>query len=292
MRPTRHARTNITRSARNAGRSAPARGGRHQQNPSGVHFLARRSIIAGMVRSAGVGPGDLTVELGAGPGILTVPLAATGSRVLAVERDADFVARLTRRFADRPTVRIVHADLRSVLLPRRPFAVVANLPFSVTTAALRRLLGPVDTPLTGADLLIEWNQARRLTAARPRTMEAAWWAARFQLRITRRVPANSFSPAPRVDAAQLTIRPRRLDRQTLSTVRALLADAYQRPDASVEAVLGTVLPRRRAHRLARSTGISPPTRAGQIAAADWARLANHPEATRRSSPPGAGHPTQ
>jgi hypothetical protein len=31
--------------------------------------------------------------------------------------------------------------------------------------------------------------ARRLTAARPRELATAWWAARFELRLRRRVPA-------------------------------------------------------------------------------------------------------
>jgi 23S rRNA (adenine-N6)-dimethyltransferase len=37
----------------------------------------------------------------------------------------------------------------------------------------------------------------------------ARWAARYQMRLVRRVPAASFSPPPRADAAYLRIRPRR-----------------------------------------------------------------------------------
>jgi 23S rRNA (adenine-N6)-dimethyltransferase len=241
-------------------------------NPSGVHFLRDSSVIAGLVRSAGVGVGDLVVEFGAGPGVLTAALAGTGARVLAVERDAAFVRRLERRFAGR-AVRVVEADLRTVPLPRRAYRVVANLPFAVTTAALRRLLDPEPGVLAGADLIVEWGLARRITAAVPRDAGTAWWAARYELRIVRRVPAAAFSPAPRVAAAHLAIRPYPVDRRALRPLRELLRAAYRRPDRPAGAVLGTVVPKARAHRIARSTGISPPTPAGEVTARQWADLA-------------------
>ncbi|GAA4204394.1 ribosomal RNA small subunit methyltransferase A [Actinocatenispora rupis] len=244
---------------------------RTRENPSGVHFLRDRSVIAGLVRSAGVGPGDLVVEFGAGPGGITAALAGTGARVLAVERDEAFVRRLRRRFADGP-VRVVQEDLRRVPLPRRPYAVVANLPFAVGTAALRRLLDG-DAPLLGADLLVEWGFARRLTAAVPRDAGTAWWAARYELRIVRRVAPAAFSPAPRVAAAHLRIRPRAVDRRALRPLRAMLTAAYRRPGGTVAATLDAVVPRGRAHRLARSTGISPPAAAGTVTPEQWLALA-------------------
>jgi len=240
-------------------------------NPSGVHFLRDRTVIAGLLRSSGPGTGDLVVEFGAGPGVLTAALAGTGARIVAVERDAAFVARLRRRFAGKP-VTVVQDDLRRVRLPRRPFAVVANLPFAAGTATLRRLLGDRCVPLVGADLLVEWGFARRLTRPVPRDAETAWWAARYELRIARRVPAAAFSPAPRVAAAHLVVRPRTLDRRALPVLRALLTEAYRRPAAPLTAVLGAHVPGRRAHRIARSTGVAPP-RAGAVPPAEWARLA-------------------
>lgn len=133
----------------------------------------------------------------------------TGARVIAVERDPRFVSRLERRFADVPAVRVVEADARTVMLPRRPYAVVANIPYAISTALLRRLLDPEETGVRGADLIVEWGFAKRMTAASPRDLETAWWQVRFELRIAGRIPARCFSPAPSVDSAHLMIRRRR-----------------------------------------------------------------------------------
>lgn len=182
---------------------------RPPRNHHGFHVLRDPAVVRALVRSAGLGPGDLVLDLGAGPGALTVALARTGARVIAVERDPRLARRLARRTAADPAVRVVEADLRSVALPHRPFHVLANIPFATGTDLLHRLLEQHDRgrPLRGADLLVEWGFARRLTSA-PTDRTTARWQRRFHLDVARRVPARAFSPSPRVDAAHLVIRPR------------------------------------------------------------------------------------
>lgn len=176
-------------------------------NPVGAHFLTDRRLIGQLVDASGVGAGDLVLDLGAGYGALTGPLARAGARVIAIERDPRLAARLRRRFAAEPLVGVAEADLRQVPLPRRPFHVVASPPFGLTTFLCRRLLGDPAIRLTGAELILQWGAARWLASAQPRDAETARWAARYEMRLVRRVPAGSFAPPPGADAAYLTIRP-------------------------------------------------------------------------------------
>ena len=181
-------------------------------NPRGEHYLTDRRVIGEFVRSAGVGQGDLVFDLGAGFGALTGPLAATGARVIAVEIDPALAGRLRRRFAadDESLVSVVEADLRRIPLPRRPFSVVANPPFALTTWLCRRLLGDPAVKLAGADLMLEWGAAKGLAEAQAgsREREQSRWAARYEIKLVRRIPAASFSPVPAADAAHVSIRPR------------------------------------------------------------------------------------
>ncbi|ALG07594.1 rRNA adenine N-6-methyltransferase family protein [Kibdelosporangium phytohabitans] len=173
---------------------------------TGVHVLSAHAVIRRLIRSSGVGPDDLVIDFGAGPGTITAPLAATGARVLAVERDVAFVHRLTRRFADQPLVKVVHADLRTVPLPGRDFSVVANIPFALSTVLLRRLLNRRRRSLAAADLVVEWGFAQRIVAAR--TPETAKWSEKYELRVAGRIRRTDFRPVPRVDSAHLVIRRR------------------------------------------------------------------------------------
>jgi 23S rRNA (adenine-N6)-dimethyltransferase len=156
-----------------------------------------------------------------------------------------------------------------VPLPRRPYAVVANVPFAVSTALVRRLLHPASS-MTAADLLVEWGFGVRLARNCPRNAEEASWAAAYAISVASRVPAASFSPAPRVDAAHLVIR-----RTTALSrpLRQLIRRAFAEPRLPIAAAVGEIHPRKRAHRLLTSTGIDPPTPIATLTAPQWNRLA-------------------
>ena len=126
---------------------------RARHSARGQHFLRSSALAAELVRAAGIGRGDLVLDLGAGTGVLTRAIAGTGARVVAVELDPDLAASLRARFAD-----VIEADILTIELPRQPFRVVANLPFACGTAILRRLLDP-RAALVSADVILEWGLA-------------------------------------------------------------------------------------------------------------------------------------
>jgi 23S rRNA (adenine-N6)-dimethyltransferase len=246
-----------------SGRRPPA------PNPAGAHFLRDRELIAQLVRAAGAGEGRLVLDLGAGGGAITARLAAAGARVIAVEHDPRLAARLRRRFGRDPGVRVVEADLRRVPLPHREFLVVANPPFSVTTALCRRLLGDPEVPLAGAELILQQGAARWLASPRPRDAETAWWAARYEFRLARTVSAACFVPPPRVDAARLSVRPRAIvaSARGQQALRTMLRAAYRRPGTRADALLGG------RRRLLVRAAIDPAARATELTAEQWHRLA-------------------
>jgi 23S rRNA (adenine-N6)-dimethyltransferase len=134
----------------------------------GQNFLADRAVAARLVRAAGVRSSDLVVELGAGTGTLTVELAGRAGRVQAVEVDPVWAQHLRKRFARSGNMDVLEGDLLRVRLPTRPFRVVANMPFNLTTQLLRRLVDQPANGLLRAHLIVQWEVARK-RAGRPRT---------------------------------------------------------------------------------------------------------------------------
>ncbi len=131
---------------------------RPRPNHAGVHHLSCPRTLRAIVRSAALARGQLVYDLGAGPGTLTAALAATGARVVAVEREARFAATLRRRFDGDERVRVVEGDLRTVAIPRTA-RIVANLPFATSGAVVARLLDPPGAPAPAPTC--SWRRASR-----------------------------------------------------------------------------------------------------------------------------------
>jgi 23S rRNA (adenine-N6)-dimethyltransferase len=168
----------------------------------GWHQLDAR-WAARLVADAGIEPGAWVLDVGAGSGAITGPLAAAGYHVIAVEAHPGRAAQL-RRCPDRNVI-VVQADARRLRLPRRPYHVVANPPFGVTAALLRRIL-QTNSRLVSAHLVLQEQAARRW--AGPGAPGVRRWGRTFEISMGPRVPRSAFRPRPRVDARVLVIRRR------------------------------------------------------------------------------------
>jgi 23S rRNA (adenine-N6)-dimethyltransferase len=160
----------------------------------GWHRLAD-DWAARIVAAAGIKPGELVLDIGAGHGALTAPLIQAGARVVAVELHPGRAEALSSRF---PQITLVHADARTLRLPRQPFRVVASPPYGITADLLALLLAP-GSRLTAADLVLQRAAVRKYAARRIRGARVTAGLA---------VPRRAFRPPPRVDSAVLVIRRR------------------------------------------------------------------------------------
>ncbi len=136
---------------------------------------------------------------------MTAELAQTAGRVLAVELDPTWAARLRGRWRN---VEVIEGDAAGIQLPREPFSVVANLPFDRTTDLLHMLLDDPRTELVRADVIVEWGVAVKRGLPWPSTLNDVIWGAFYETSIARRLPRIAFDPAPAVDAGVLVFRRR------------------------------------------------------------------------------------
>jgi len=241
-----------------------------QARPRGRHALRSRAFADELVRDAGVGAETLVLDLGAGRGVLTRALADAGAHVRAVELDRAALRELRSRFGGDSRIEVVEGDTTEVPLPDRPFAVVANLPFSLGTTILRRLLGDPRVPLTQLDAIVEWGLAAKRTAVWPSTLLGCIWAAWYELRLARRVPRACFAPPPSVDAAVLRATRRR--EPLVPPAQAARYEALLRRAFAAQSPLDRILPRRLVARVALEQGFDPHALARDLDARQWSEL--------------------
>ena len=177
---------------------------------SGSHYLqAGGPVVAQLVAAAALKPGESVLDAGAGLGSITEPLCqavAPGGSVLAVEQDVGLAERM--RDERWPGLRVVAGDVLKVTLPNPLDAAVANPPYRILPALIRRLL---DHGFGRAVLVVPAELADRLTAA-PKTEPygklTVQVAARAKCELLFPVSKRSFDPPPALASAAVRITPK------------------------------------------------------------------------------------
>lgn len=246
----------------------------------GQNFVVDPNVVRRIVREAGVGRGDLVVEVGPGLGSLTLALVEAGAHVVAVEKDAALVPVLEEVLSSRglsDDVELVRADALAVdwqeVLEGRRAAMVANLPYNVAVPVVLDLLqrAPSVDPLV---VMVQREVADRLVAGPGgRTIgvpsvKAAWFG---DARTVMSVPPEVFLPRPRVRSAVV-----RIDRRTPPStvvgpaqVFPLVDAAYRQRRKMLRASIGRSTPPEAFGR----AGVEPTARPEELDVAAWARLA-------------------
>ncbi|MBU0625753.1 ribosomal RNA small subunit methyltransferase A [Patescibacteria group bacterium] len=190
-----------------------ARYGLRPTRDRGQNFLLDDQVVRKMVVAADIRSDDRVLEIGPGLGMLTETLLEQGARVLAVEIDHG-LAHILRERLPQKNLEVLEADFLNcsnqllagqLTVGERGYKVVANLPYSITSAALAKLLAEQPRPIS-LTLMVQYEVALRVTAQPPKTSLLSIVASTYgQPSIVLRVPAGSFWPAPKVDSAVLQI---------------------------------------------------------------------------------------
>ncbi len=176
----------------------------------GQNFLISEKIARDIVRAANVTRDDIILEVGPGKGILTEELAKKAGKVIAVEKDRRLAEFLREKFSGFKNLDVVCADILKFNpddygLKKNGYKIVANIPYYITSRFLREFLGGRLQP-SKMVLMIQKEVAERIVARDKKASILSVSVRAFgDPKILRTVPANYFSPKPKVNSAILII---------------------------------------------------------------------------------------
>ncbi len=251
----------------------------------GQNFVVDANTVRRIVRTSGVGPDDVVVEVGPGLGSLTLELLGVASQVVAVEIDPVLAGRLPITVAEHAPdhadrLHLVQADaMRVEELPGpAPTALVANLPYNVSVPVLLHLLERFDS-IESVLVMVQAEVAHRLAAGPgSRTygvpsVKASWYC---DVALAGTIGRQVFWPVPNVDSALVSLRRRptpgdeTLRRATFRVVDAAFAQRRKTLRAALSGLVGSGAA---AEEALRAAGVDPQARGEQLDVADFARIA-------------------
>jgi 16S rRNA (adenine1518-N6/adenine1519-N6)-dimethyltransferase len=175
----------------------------------GQNFLTDPGILDKIVAAAEVKSEDTVLEIGAGLGHLTKHLAGTAKQVVAVELDKRLISILEQNLRSFNNIRVVQGDILQLkpgdLVSKDNYLVVANIPYYITSSIIRNLLESGVKPKR-IILTIQYEVAQRVCAVSGQMSVLALSVLMYgEPILVRRIPAEAFYPAPKVDSAIIRI---------------------------------------------------------------------------------------
>lgn len=187
----------------------------HFQKKFGQNFLIDSHVLDKIIRAADISKEDGVLEVGPGIGTMTQYLCENAGRVLCVEIDKALLPILEYTLADYDNVNVINGDILKQDIwelarkynDGKPFKVVANLPYYITTPIIMGFLEN-DSPISSITVMVQKEVAERMQAE-PGTKSygALSLAVQYYSKpyLAANVPMNCFMPRPNVASAVISL---------------------------------------------------------------------------------------
>ncbi|MEK7625020.1 MAG: 16S rRNA (adenine(1518)-N(6)/adenine(1519)-N(6))-dimethyltransferase RsmA [Patescibacteria group bacterium] len=201
----------------------------------GQNYLIDEEVINKILELANISKDDTVVEVGPGFGVLTFPLAEKAGRVISYEIEKKLQPYWNEKIAQHKNIEVVWGNvLREFAKPLSNsllcggervatlasteeragrglagrYKVIANLPYQITSAVIRLFL-ETDNPPESMVLMVQKEVGERI-CAEPGDMSLLSVSVQYyaEPKFEFIVPRTCFWPAPRVDSAVITIKPK------------------------------------------------------------------------------------
>ncbi|MCX6812210.1 MAG: 16S rRNA (adenine(1518)-N(6)/adenine(1519)-N(6))-dimethyltransferase RsmA [Candidatus Berkelbacteria bacterium] len=263
----------------------------------GQNFLVDDEVLAKIVEAADLKSTDTVIEIGPGLGVLTEELVSRAGRVVAIEKD-DFLAELLNQISniknprrvsyrkknDKVKIKIVNEDALdldlsaySLQLTAYDYKVVANIPYNITSAIIRKFLEADNKPELMV-LLVQKEVAERIVA-RPGEMSLLSVSVQFyaDVEIVDIVKSTSFFPLPKVESAIIKLKTKSEKRKVKEADLFRIVKfgfASRRKTLENNLAAGLHISKTEASDIIKSAGLSEKIRAQELTIEDWLKLYN------------------
>ncbi|MBU1007552.1 ribosomal RNA small subunit methyltransferase A [Candidatus Dependentiae bacterium] len=180
----------------------------------GQHFLRKQSVVDHMIEQVEITPKTSVLEIGCGDGFLTRSILARTSckKLLVFEIDPEWAEYVRKELPDDrleiKLANILDIDL-SALESRKPWVLLANLPYQITFPIFFLLKKYKDLFVEGV-VMVQEEVAQKIVAKRgkPYSVTSIFLQHHFTIKLMEKVEPEAFEPPPKVFSRLLYLKSR------------------------------------------------------------------------------------
>lgn len=188
----------------------------HFKKNYGQNFLIDVNILKKIISKAEVNKDTCVIEIGAGIGSLTEQLAISAKKVITYEIDKSLIPILNETLQNYENVKIINEDILKADVQNeinkefkdcKDIAVIANLPYYITTPILMKLIKD-RLPINRYCVMMQKEVAQRLCGkANTKEYNALTISVQYYTipKIVMNVPSTVFIPKPKVESAVIML---------------------------------------------------------------------------------------
>ena len=260
--------------------------GLHYSKSFGQNFITDRNTLEKIIVGAEIKSDEYIIEVGAGAGALTLFLAEAAGHVTAIEIDKRIMPLLQKVVDGQNNIELVNEDFLNYSLPKKPYKLVGNLPYYITSPIIAKLFeaGSDDSrpvPPELAVIMIQKEVAERFLSPPGKKTYGAisiliqyYSEPEYLFDVSREV----FVPKPGVDSAVIRLKPRDLSGDDPAVAarmfRLVRAGFDMRRKTLRNSLRRTGFPEKDLLEALESAGIDPVRRAETLSARDFYTVAS------------------
>lgn len=238
------------------------------------NFIKDIDLIKRILQKTDISKDDLVLDIGSGKGSLLIPLCSISEKVIAYEIDKRFISGLEKIKKDNDlNVEIISDDFLNIdLVGLGPYKVFSNIPFSITSSIIKKLLLQPPFPLS-CYLFLEKNTSYRYLGINGESIISLSIGINFYTKIIHQFSKNDFEPIPDADIVLVEF----IKKQDIDNCKEFIefvTNIFNKKKNNLKNSLLTVFTYNQVKRISKDLKLDLKSKQSDIKLNDWVRIFN------------------
>lgn len=168
----------------------------HQKDSLSQNYIKYPELVTELLNTSDINKNDTVIEIGPGKGIITKQLVKRAKNVIAIEKDKSLTTDLSD-LKNEANLKIIYQDFLQFNLPITPYKIFSNIPFSITSEIINKILKSSSLP-ESMYLIMQRETGEKFIGNDKETQSSILTKPWYEIKILGDIDRTNFTLKPQV----------------------------------------------------------------------------------------------